>query len=82
MSAVYKLLGPEISISSANTVSLSKVVRIVNTANALSVLQLTSGGANTANTTLAPYEVLIVEKNTSETVGGTNLRAAPLAYRN
>lgn len=82
MSAVYKFLGPEISIASANTVSLSKVVRITNTNNALAVLQLTSGGANTANTTLAPYEVLIVEKSTTEAVAGSGLRAAPIAYRN
>jgi hypothetical protein len=80
--SVYKLLGQEISISSANTVSLSKIVRVVNTGNAIAVLQLTNGSANTANTTLAPNEVLIVEKTTTDTVAGANLRAAPIAYRN
>lgn len=82
MSSVYKFLGQEISITSANTVSLAKVIRVTNTANALSVLQLTDGSANTANTTLAPYEVLIVEKNATDTVAGASLKAAPIAYRN
>ena len=80
--SVYKLLGQEISISSANTVSLSKIVRVVNTTNTITVLQLTNGSANTANTTLAPNEVLIVEKATTDTVAGASLRAAPIAYRN
>lgn len=82
MSAVYKFLGAEISIATANTVSLSKVIRVTNTVNAVGVLQLTDGSANTANTTLAPYETLIVEKGASETVAGTGLRAVPIAYRN
>lgn len=83
MSAVYKFIGAEIAISSANTVSSSKVIRVTNTANSLSVLQLKdTNGANTANVTLIPYEVLVVEKATSDTVTGTNLRAAPIAYRN
>ena len=82
MSAVYKFIGAEISISSANTVSLSKLVRITNVANAVTVLQLTDGSANTANTTLVPYEVVTIEKATTDTVAGANLRAAPIAYRN
>jgi hypothetical protein len=82
MSSVYKFIGQEIAITSANTVSLSKVLRITNTTNAITVLQLTNGSANTANTTLVPYETLIVEKNTTDTVAGAGLRAAPIAYRN
>lgn len=82
MSAVYKFIGAEIGISSANTVSLSKLVRITNVANAVTVLQLTDGSANTANTTLVPYEVVTIEKATTDTVAGANLRAAPIAYRN
>ena len=82
MSAVYKIIGQEISVSSANTVSLSKLVRVVNTVNTITVLQLTNGSANTANTTLAPNEVIIIEKATTDTVAGANLRAAPIAYRN
>lgn len=83
MSAVYKFLGAEISISSANTVSNSKMIRVVNVANSLAVLQLQdSNGANTANSTLAPYEVMTVEKATTDTASGTNLRATPIAYRN
>lgn len=82
MSAVYKFIGPEIAITSANTVSLSKVLRVTNTTNAVTVLQVTDGSANTANTTLVPYETLIVEKNTTDTVSGSGLRAVPIAYRN
>lgn len=82
MSSVYKFLGTELSISSANTVSLSKVVRVVNVTNAITVLTVANTTATYGNTTIAPNETLIIEKMPTDTVAGSNLRAAPIAYRN
>ena len=80
--AVYKFLGTELAITSANTVSSAKVVRIVNTTNAVTVLTVANTTATYGNTTIAPNEAIIVEKATTDTVAGANLRAAPIAYRN
>jgi hypothetical protein len=83
MSSVYKLLGTELSISSANTVSTAKVVRVVNVTNAITVLTVAySNGTSYGNTTIAPNETLIVEKSPTDTVAGSNLRASSIAYRN
>ena len=80
--AVYKFLGTELAITSANTVSLAKVVRVVNTSGSITVLTVANTTATYGNTTIAPNEVIIVEKATTDTVAGANLRAAPIAYRN
>ena len=82
MSAVYKFIGTEIDVSSANTVSLAKVVRVMNISNSLAYLAVANTTANTGNTTLGPYESIIVEKQPAETVSGTNLKAVAIAYRN
>mgnify|MGYP006269652659 CR=1 FL=1 len=81
MSAVYRLIGTEISIATANTVSNSKLVRIVNTSGSATVLTLTNSGVY-ANTTVGANEILTIEKAPTDTVAGTNLRATPIAYRN
>jgi len=80
--AVYKFLGTELAISSANTVSSAKVVRVVNTSGSVTVLTVANTSGTYGNTTIAPNEVIIVEKATTDTVAGANLRAAPIAYRN
>jgi hypothetical protein len=82
MSAVYKFLGTEIAITSANNVSSAKLVRIVNTTNAITVLTVANTTATYGNTTVAPNEVLTLEKAPTDTVAGASLRAAPIAYRN
>lgn len=80
--SVYKFLGTELAITSANTVSSAKVVRIVNTTNSTTVLTVANTTATYGNTTIAPNEVMILEKAVTDTVAGANLRAAPIAYRN
>lgn len=81
MTAVYKFKGTEISISSANTVANSVLVRVTGS-NANGVLTIANTTATVANVTLLPNEVIVVEKATTETVQGTNMRAVPVAYRN
>ena len=82
MSAVYKIANAEISIASANTVYSSKLIRVTNTTSGITVLQIANTTANTANVTLTSYEVITLEKATTDTVAGTGLRAVPVAYRN
>ena len=82
MSAVYKFIGAEIAISSANTVGQNKLVRVTNVANSLTVLTVANTTATYANVSMTPYESLTVVKETTDTVAGANLRAVAVAYRN
>jgi hypothetical protein len=82
MSAVYKFLGTELSLSTANTVGSNKLVRVFNANNSLTVLAIANSTVTYANTTLAPYESMTVAKETTDTLVGVNLRATAIAYRN
>ena len=83
MSAVYKFLQTEIALNeTGNTVSLSKLVRITNANNTLTVLSVANTTDTYANVTLAPYEVITLEKNTTDLLTGANLKAVSVAYRN
>ena len=83
MSAVYKFLQTEIALDeTGNTVCLSKLVRITNANNTLTVLSVANTTDTYANVTLAPYEVITLEKNTTDLLTGANLKAVSVAYRN
>lgn len=81
MGNIIKVLGPEISIASANTVANSALIRIVNTgAQAVMDIQHANGTVR-ANVTVSNTESLIVTKLSTERVVGANMRAAPVAIR-
>jgi hypothetical protein len=73
---ILKVLGPEISIGTANTVANSNLVRVINT-GAAAVLNIGSVG----NVTVTNTEAVIVEKEPTETLTGTGMVAAPIAFR-
>jgi len=73
---ILKVLGPEISIGTANTVANSNLVRVINT-GAAAVLNVGSVG----NVTVTNTESVIVEKEPTETLTGTGMVAAPIAFR-
>ena len=73
---ILKVLGPEISIATANTVANSNLVRVINT-GAAAVLNIGSVG----NVTVTNTEAVIVEKEPTETLTGTGMVAAPIAFR-
>lgn len=73
---IIKILGPEIGIGSANTVSNSSLVRVYNGGSA-AVLNIGSVG----NVTIASAGSIIVEKSPSDTLTGTGMVAAPVAYK-
>lgn len=82
---VIKLLGTEIDIgSTANTVGSSKLVRIINTSGSSNHVANVaySNGTVYASITLGKDEVVILEKATTDTVVGPNLKAVAVAYRN
>ena len=73
---ILKVLGPEISIGTANTVANSNLVRVINT-GAAAVLNVGSVG----NVTVTNTEAVIVEKEPTETLTGTGMVATPIAFR-
>lgn len=73
---IIKILGPEIGIGSANTVSDASLVRVYNGGSA-AVLNIGSVG----NVTIASAGSIIVEKSPSDTLTGTGMVAAPVAYK-
>lgn len=73
---IIKVLGPEISIASANTVSNATLIRVINT-GATATLNVGSVG----NVSVTNTESIIVEKPATTTVTGANMRATPIAYR-
>lgn len=79
--SVYKFLGTQVSISTANTVGNSPLVRVFcSSSNVLTLAY--ANGTTYANTTLATGESIVVEKATTDTVAGSSMLAAPIAYRN
>lgn len=73
---IIKVLGPEISIASANTVSNATLIRVINT-GATATLNVGSVG----NVSITNTESVIVQKAATDTVTGANMKAAPIAYR-
>jgi hypothetical protein len=79
--AVYKFLGTQIAIGTANTVSNKPLARVYCSSSG--VLTLAYANATVyANVTLATGESIIVEKGPTDTLTGANMVAVPIAYRN
>lgn len=83
MSLIYKPLGPEIAITSANTVGSSNLIRVINT-GAAAVLHFTSNtGTEYANLTVSnSHDVVVLKYANTDTLTGANMLAVPIAYRN
>ena len=79
--AVYKFTGTQISISSANSVGSSPLIRVFCSSSGVLTLAY-ANGTTYANATLATGESMIVAKSPTDTVAGSNMLAAPIAYRN
>jgi hypothetical protein len=75
---IIKVKGNAISVSSANTVSESNLVRIYAT-NAATIT--IAGGVN-GTFDMAQYQVEYVEKGTSDTItASANVSCTPVSYR-
>lgn len=79
---IYKFTNTEISISTANTVYNSPVVRLVNptTGNVVVTLSVNST-VNTESFSILANSEIVIEKTSTYRVQGTGILAAPVAYR-
>lgn len=80
---ILKITNTEISISTANTVYNSKLVRLVNPTNANVIVTIvTNATANLGSFTIRGNSEIWLEKaNTSQLVG-TGILAVPVVYKN
>lgn len=78
---ILKILGQEIAIGTANNVANSNLVRIVNTGAAATCNVAFSNGTVYGSVTVSNTESVVIEKGTTDTVTGANMKAAPIAYR-
>ena len=76
-----KLLGPQVSIASANSVDLASTIRIVNTGATATLNLAYANGTIYANTTVSNTQSIVLVKNETDLVTGANMLAAPVQYR-
>jgi hypothetical protein len=80
MASVVKLLGAEIAITTANTVGNATAIRVINTGAAASMNVAYSNGVVYANATITNTEIAYIQKSSTDTVIGANMKAAPIAF--
>lgn len=78
---ILRLKGIEVAIDTANNVASSNLVRVVNTGAAATCNVAFSNGTVYASVTVSNTESVVIEKGTTDTVTGANMKAAPIAYR-
>lgn len=87
---IIKPLGPEVPITTANTVVSTNantvpgvmLVRVINT-GATAVLHLAANtGTEYANISISNSEYVVIEKQKTDTLTGANMLAVPVAQRN
>jgi hypothetical protein len=78
---VLKAMTEEISIASASNVNGSKLLRIYNTGTTDELITIANGGATIASFTVASKTFTYVEKETTDTIQGANVRACGIAYK-
>lgn len=78
---LIKLLGPQVSIATANDVGLSNTIRIVNTGAAATLNLAYANGTVYANTTVSNTESIVLVKKETDLVTGANMLASPVQYR-
>lgn len=76
-----KLLGTEISLTTANNVNNATLVRLVNTNASAVLVTLQDGGTTMGTVTLAPNQAIFLIKQPAWTLSApTALRAVSVAY--
>jgi hypothetical protein len=78
---IIRLIGPEISVATANAVSNATLVRVINTGASATMNVAYSNGTVYANLTVTNTESVILQKSATDTIIGANMKAAPIAYR-
>ena len=79
---IYKFSNNEISISTANTVYNSPLVRCVNpTTGVVNVTISVNSSVNLASFSILGNSEIIIEKTANNLIQGTGIVASPVAYR-
>lgn len=80
MAEMVKIIGQEIALSTANTVSAASVVRVYN--NTAGAILITRANASTLGTvTIAPGEIIYFQKAPAETLAANAaVRAVSVAF--
>ena len=83
---VIKLLGSEFTLTTANSVGLNKLVRVVNTlaTNSSLVTQKSNSAVTLGTMTIPPWSEAIIEKAGTDTLetAAAGMLAVPVAYKN
>lgn len=81
MAELIKIIGSEVSLSTASNVGLAVAVRLYNnTAGAVLVTRATSGAVTIGTVTLAVGEIMYVQKQPTDTLAAASaIRAAAVA---
>jgi len=82
VSNTLKLLGNEIALSSANSVSNAGLVLITNPTAAPIVMQVNAGSSQLANLTVLANSQITLVKQANATLVGSGLVAVAVAYTN
>lgn len=82
MANTIKPIGAERSIGTANNVASAKCARVINT-GASAVLNIAYANSTVyANLTVSNTESVVIEKQPTDLLTGTNMLATPLAFTN
>lgn len=79
---IYKFSNNEISISTANTVYNSPVIRCVNpTTDVVNVTISVNSSVNVVSFSVLGNSEIVIEKTPTNLIQGTGILASPVAYR-
>jgi hypothetical protein len=78
---ILKPQGFETSLTTNTAVSNSTLVRVINTGNT-ATLTFANAGVSYANLTVTNTQFVIVQKGSTDTLQGTGMIGAPVAWKN
>lgn len=82
MASTLKPIGAERSIGTANNVAEAKCARVINTGAAAVLNFAYANGTVYGNLTVTNTQFIVIEKQPTDTLTGTNMLATPLAFTN
>lgn len=80
--SIIKITNTEISISTANTVYNSKLIRLVNPTTSNVVVTLVASPTSNLDFTILGNSEILFEKSANQAVKGTGILATPIVYKN
>mgnify|MGYP003685680891 CR=1 FL=1 len=76
---IFELKSAEIAIDTANTVSDSSYVRVINNTASAAMATIANTSANTGSLTLSGGESIVLKKDPTDTVQGTGCEAVAVS---